>query len=766
MYNYSLIPDLNNIDKSVRLAERYSLGFEYNEFTRPEIYDNPDEIEQVIDVYKGLNRDRSHDTMHGAFLGVDIAAEDPLIKNRSRELCKQSLEIADRLGIKGVVFHTGLIGTLRIESYVNKWIDDAVEFFGSLSDEYSNIEIYMENSFEQEPDVFVRLMERMSNHRNFGLCLDYSHAVLTATAVDKWVEAFSPYIRHMHLNDNDLKDDLHQAIGDGKIDFCEWKNLMEKYYIKTSVLLEMNGLDLVEKSLEYIKDSGSYVNRAKGMVKTSESHEDSMSDVDDDEGTKGNRLKRILDIGIALSKERDPNRLLSYILDTAMDLTNCDGGSLYVLKDDGLHFAIMKTKSKGVNRVFAEHFFGEENDSKVIMNNLLPPIELKEENVCAYAAIHKKSLNISDAYASSLFDFSGPKSNDEKNDYRTKSMVAIPMIDHTGEVIGVMQLINAMDENGNTVDFTKEEEKIISSLASQTAICISNMTFIRELDKQMWSFTEAMTEVIDMRTPYNGNHTKQVAKYAEMIARKINELHEVGETETCFSEEHISQVVMAAYLHDLGKMITPIKVMNKKTRLENHIEEIKWRFESFLLKNEIDFLKGKIEEPEYAKMKGKVEKALEVAKSVDSDRPLTEEQEKLIDEVAPLFSEEEVDCMKIKRGTLTDSERQIMQDHVVITKKILDKVHFNHTYKMAPVWAAQHHECVNGTGYPLGLSDKELGVEARILAVADICDALLATDRPYKKPMPKEVAFRIMKDMAKEGKIDIRIVEYLEECLR
>lgn len=784
--NYSIIPNKNNIEKALEFSEKYGVNFEYNEFTAPETYDNPDEVQKIIEFYKNINRDRSNDTMHGAFLGVDIAAMDPMMRVRSRKLCKQSLEIARSLGIKGVVFHTGLIGTLRVEYYVNNWLDEAVDFFTELCKEFPELFIYMENSFEQEPDVFVRLMERMKDVPNFRLCLDYGHAILTTTDVSEWVKAFAPYLSHMHLNDNDLKDDLHLAVGKGKIDFGEFKYLINENIpeYEGSVLLEMNGYDLAEESIEYLAkiDASEYSQKHNDaecsfdmcFAEHKNEHVPNHSNCDVD----NKKLQKILDIGIALSVESDPNQLLSLIVDSAMDLTNCDGGSLYVLREDGLHFAVMKTRSKGVDKVFAEHFFGGHDDNDDCKEDLLPPIPLIESNVCAFAAIHKKSLNIPDVYASDLFDFSGPKKYDAQNGYKTTSMVTIPMIDQGDEVIGVMQLLNSMDEDGAVVEFSAENEHIITSLASQTAICLSNMIFVKEMDRQIWSFTEAMTEVIDMRTPYNGNHTKHVAKYVEMVANHVNELHEKGEEELFFTKEHIAQLVMAAYLHDIGKIITPKKVMNKQTRLEHHIESIRLRLLYQKSLYELQMLMGTVSKEDYNTFIENVDRALELADEMNTDRPLTEEQEKKINEVEqlkyydlaqfatiPFFTQEEINCMKIRRGTLTDAERQIMQDHVSDTRKILNKVYFNREFKQAPIWAAQHHECLNGTGYPDKLTADEIGVEARILAVADICDALLATDRPYKKPMPKEVAFRIMKEMADEGKLDMKFVEYLCICV-
>lgn len=481
---------------------------------------------------------------------------------------------------------------------------------------------------------------------------------------------------------------------------------------------------------------------------------------------QNDRLQQILDIGIALSRERNADKLFDYIVDTAMSLTNSDGGTLYVVKDDTLNFRIMKTKSKGVDLGSN----GEEIN--------IPPVQMSKENICAYAAISKKSLNIKNVYESNLFDFSGPKKYDEMNGYHTQSMVAIPMIDHDDEVIGVMQLINAMDDSGNIRPYSDEEERILLSLASQTAIAISNMLYIEEINKQIWSFTEALTEAIDARTPYNGSHTRKVAEYAGKIADYINLMHEEGKEDTYFTAEHKDQLVMAAYLHDIGKMIVPIEVMNKQTRLGRHLEKIDAKLEIINLHLDLDYAKKEIALEEYNAKKELFSHAKEVIHTADAAGFLTDDLYEQVKEIVslsyknkdntvviPLFTEEEKTCIQVRKGTLTDEERKIMESHVVMTERILSKVHFNKKYIDAPKWAAEHHECINGTGYPGHLSGEKLGIESRILAVADICDALLATDRPYKKPMPKEKAFEILKNMAKEGKIEEKYVEYLEKCI-
>ncbi len=295
----------------------------------------------------------------------------------------------------------------------------------------------------------------------------------------------------------------------------------------------------------------------------------------------------------------------------------------------------------------------------------------------------------------------------------------------------------------------------------------------RELKDQMWSFTEAMATAIDERTPYNATHTRNVAKYCGMVADHINHLFFRGKEKEYFSENRKEQLVMGALMHDIGKIAVPLSVMNKVTRLDGREKEIGKRLEIIRLKAQVKYLSGEQSEDWYKSVVEKTDHALVVIEKVNGAGFLGEEIRKELDEVLSyecdgeaFFTEEEKGCLRIVKGTLTDEERKIMESHVTITSHILSKVRFNKYFRNSPKWAGEHHECLNGKGYPKGIGADELSVDSRIMAVCDICDALLATDRPYKKPLPFEKAFDIMRDMAKQGNIDAKYVEYLYECLK
>ena len=475
-------------------------------------------------------------------------------------------------------------------------------------------------------------------------------------------------------------------------------------------------------------------------------------------------VNKILDTGIALSKEKDRNKLLDMILDCSMEIANCDGGTLYVREGDALCFKVMKTISMHVDKGKN----GEAID--------LPPVPMREENICAYTLIHKKTLNITDVYCSKEFDFSGPYRYDKMTGYHTQSMLTIPLLNQEDEAMGVLQLINAMDEEGNVIAFNPDLEYIILSLASQATMAVSNIRYLEEIKDQMWSFTEAMAEAIDSRTPYNANHVRNVAVYAGKIADYMNELHEVGEEEEYFDSNRKEQLVLSALLHDLGKLAIPTKVMNKATKLEHRVDDIQKRFTILGLKYKILFLEGKISEEEFSAKTQELDTTWELIKNVNASGFLPEDISQQLQAVfelvyewdgerIPYFTEEEKEALLIRKGTLTEAERMIMESHVEVTERILNKVHFHDNYAKAAQFAVEHHECLNGMGYPKKLTGEVLSLESRILAVADICDALLATDRPYKKPLPREKAFAILYDMADGGRIDRKLVEYLEKCI-
>ncbi|MBO5293380.1 MAG: TIM barrel protein [Lachnospiraceae bacterium] len=248
-----LIPDSMGVEQSVSLLREYGGAFEYNDFWRAEVLEDRQKQEKIIEHYAKFRTDFSQDTMHGAFLDVTVHSEDSLIREISRRRICQSMDIAKRMGLRGVVFHTGLLGGFRVKYYLEHWKKENAAFFAEMAERYPDQEIFMENMFDGVPDELAWLGERLREVGNFGVCLDYAHGMVTDCEPESWVQRLAPYIRHIHINDNDLRNDLHQPVGEGKIDWFKFEQLMQQYDIASTVLVEVKGYEAQKKSLEYLK---------------------------------------------------------------------------------------------------------------------------------------------------------------------------------------------------------------------------------------------------------------------------------------------------------------------------------------------------------------------------------------------------------------------------------------------------------------------------------------------------------------------------------
>ncbi len=249
---WTVIPDIEDIDRFLKLEEQYNTAFEYNDFCSPSVYEDKDETQRRIRFYKSLGRTNPDDTLHGVFYDIAMISTDSVIRNRSRQLMEMSIETAKRLSCKGVVFHTGRIAGLDTKEYNDSWIKGMTEYLADLGYRHRDIKIYMENTFEATPDPINGFMAGLKGTDNVKICFDYAHAALTKTPLTEWYEAFSSDIAHIHVNDNDLKIDLHQPPGEGKIDFGLFKQLIEQHDYKESILLEVTGYEKTLRSLEYI----------------------------------------------------------------------------------------------------------------------------------------------------------------------------------------------------------------------------------------------------------------------------------------------------------------------------------------------------------------------------------------------------------------------------------------------------------------------------------------------------------------------------------
>jgi len=467
-------------------------------------------------------------------------------------------------------------------------------------------------------------------------------------------------------------------------------------------------------------------------------------------------MKKVLEMGVLLSSERDLNRLLDRLLSCVMDLARCDGGTLYLLDGDALRFKIMRTDSLGT------HSGGDGTDPD------LPPVKLRRENVCALSLLEDRTVRIQDVYHDPTCDFSGPIAYDAMTGYHTQSMLVVPLRGREGERIGVLQLINAMDEAGNVCAFPEEMVLVLESLASEAAVAIQNVRYIREIRDLFRSFVRAMSAAIDERSPYNANHSRRMAECGGRFVDFLNAQAEAEGRERPFSPTHREELVTSILLHDIGKLTTPLEVMDKAERLSPIQKlEIRHRMEAIRLRGKIDCLEGRLSEDAREALEAETREAERTIEEMSTAGFLPDEGLAWLanlrgrtyrDESGrerPWLADREYAMLSIRKGTLSPEERKVMENHVVVTDRLLSQIKFPTELSHVRQWAAAHHELLNGSGYPGHLTEEAIPTEVRIITILDVFDALVADDRPYKPGMPVEKALSILEDMSnREGKLD------------
>lgn len=253
-----VIPNMEELDKIEQLKAKYNLRYEFNDFYSPSVLDDRELQRKIIAFYKNSGAVSPEDTIHGAFLDVTVHSSDALIRQVSEKRVYQSMDIARELGVKGVVFHTGRLANFRPPYYISQWKKLNTDFFTKVAGEYSDLQIYMENMFDEAPDLLAELAESMKDVKNFSVCFDYAHGIITGRTPEEWTKVLAPYVRHMHINDNDKIGDLHLPLGQGSIDWAEYSALMKQHGIDCSTLIEVKGYDAMKASLEYMEQNHIY----------------------------------------------------------------------------------------------------------------------------------------------------------------------------------------------------------------------------------------------------------------------------------------------------------------------------------------------------------------------------------------------------------------------------------------------------------------------------------------------------------------------------
>lgn len=548
------------------------------------------------------------------------------------------------------------------------------------------------------------------------------------------------------------------------------------------------------------------------------------------------RFKKLLDIGLALSTERNSVRLMEKILQEAKSMCNADGGTLYRMVDDDkrLRFEIMRNDSLNI-------YNGGTSGQEIT----LPPVELYDpetgeenrKNVASYCALSKHTISIDDAYEFEGFDFKGTKTFDQATGYRSQSFLTVPLYNNEGRVIAVLQLLNAQDrETGEVIPFDRHLQPFVEALAAQAAIALDNQLLVEAQRKLLVSFIEVIAGAIDAKSAYTGGHCQRVPVLTDMLAEAAIKQEEGMFATFQMTEEEQYELHIAGLLHDCGKVTTPEYIIDKATKLEtiyDRIHEVRMRFEVLKRDAEIDYLKKSAATDDGAEKQaleqafqdrlaqldddfafvaecnvgsefmdpahmarleeiaaqtwtrtlsdrvgiGHEEMARKQATGPEAPLPVTEKllsdqahhiferpDKSLFEEGNPfgfnvtppqhLYNLGELYNLKIKAGTLTVEDRFKINDHMIQTIIMLEQLPFPRYLSRVPEYAGGHHEKMNGRGYPRGLTSEEMSLPARMMAIADVFEALTAADRPYKTPKTLSQSLRIMSFMVKDEHLD------------
>lgn len=499
------------------------------------------------------------------------------------------------------------------------------------------------------------------------------------------------------------------------------------------------------------------------------------------------RLKQLNEIGVALSRQRDINSLLENILEAAKRITHADAGTLYLHEAarNALRFEILRNDTLNIR-------MGGSSDTPISYY----PVQLYDESgqanhamVVSHAALTGETVNIPDAYTAVGYDFSGTQKFDQKTGYRSQSFLTVPMRNHDGEVIGVLQLINAQDlQTGEIVPFSVDDQQLLESLASQAAIALTNRRLIEQMEALFESFINLINTALDDKSAYTGGHCERVPVLTMMLADAVTRTTVGPLKDFVMTDKDRYELKIAGLLHDCGKITTPVHVVDKATKLHtlmDRIDLLDTRFEVLKRDSEIAMLRGErqdwgagIEERGVRiEERGSRSEYEARIKQLDDDRAflhrcnigseaMSAADQQRVREIgkyrwrnaegveADFLTADEIENLTIRAGTLTAAERQIINHHIDVTIKMLEALPWPNHLKNVAEYAGGHHERMDGKGYPRGLVREQMSVQARVMGIADIFEALTAKDRPYKKGKTLTESLTILGNFKLNGHID------------
>jgi HD-GYP domain-containing protein (c-di-GMP phosphodiesterase class II)/HAMP domain-containing protein len=484
-------------------------------------------------------------------------------------------------------------------------------------------------------------------------------------------------------------------------------------------------------------------------------------------------------IGISLSAESDEKKLLGMILKGAKTLINADGAMLYLLSENQqMTVGLMQIDSLGIMNQCGDS--PEEKGNESFPGSAETTAFLGFNTVCC-----------TDIYSVDGDRFLFQKEFDRRNGYRTRSLLSVPLTNHEGERIGVLQLLNAKDRHdGSIISFSEEDARLAESLASQAAVALSKNHLMTELILLFEGLTELVATAVDAKSPHTADHCKRVPALTMMIAEAACRAKEGPFKDFTLSADECYELKIAALLHDCGKVATPVHIIEKATKLQSiqdRIELIDSRFEILRRDKLIELYRNKIEallgddcssqlsavDQEWQEFSQRLDDDLKFLRKCNAGRErITAVAKKRILDIAleyswinrnqenkPILTDDETENLSIAEGTLTERERTIVNEHVNLTIRMLQALPLPKKLRNLPVYAGAHHERMDGSGYPQGLSREQIAIQGRIITLADVFEALTAADRPYKPARNVMDAVEILKSMKDKGQIDSDLFE-------
>jgi HD-GYP domain-containing protein (c-di-GMP phosphodiesterase class II) len=508
---------------------------------------------------------------------------------------------------------------------------------------------------------------------------------------------------------------------------------------------------------------------------------------------RGEELSQLNDIGVALSAERDIEKLLTLILQKSREITVADAGSLYLVEpaQDG--------NGTG-NRL---RFKLPQNDSVAVSDFQEYTIPLDKTSIAGYVALTGEPVNVADAYdLPPGTPYTVSRSFDEKSGYRSRSMLVVPMKDHMEVVIGVVQLINKKRDPGavlqsaslvddQVISFTAVDRDLVESLASQAAVAFENADLIRRIRRLFDEFILAAVSAIEQRDPPTSGHSRRVAELTVALAERVDAISSGPYADFRLSPDQRQELRYAALLHDFGKVAVQERVLGKRKKLyATRLVAVRQRFAYILKSIEADYLQARLAaassgrdtpdhlaalEAQYERRRAEAHRLLNAI--VHANEPTVVEEETFrafmnlparafqsheeeerfpVEEwaQAPHLSAAETEALSIRKGTLTAAEREEINSHVEHTYRFLQKIPWTGEFRRIPEIAWAHHEKLDGSGYPRGLKAADIPPQSKMMTISDIYDALVAQDRPYKKAVAPERALGYLEDDVKAGLLD------------